>query len=61
MRPPGLSVPLEAQVAVRLQEAVVPEHDELMLWQLLDALDDQLADVDEVATSKETRLVRGKV
>ena len=51
---PG-SEALEAQQPVGLQEAVVPEHDQLPCGQLLDSLDDELADVDEVATAERER------
>ena len=54
MAPIG-SVQLEAQVSVGLQVAVVPQHDHLVLGQLLDALDHELADVDEVATGEKNR------
>ena len=43
---------LEAQVAVGLEDGVVPQHDELVLGQLLHPVDDELADVAEVAVGK---------
>ena len=43
----------EVEVLVGLQVAVVPEHDELVLGQLLCPFDHELADFLEVAISKE--------